>query len=298
MNLLSSLFLYSLILTGTTGKVDKQCEKPLFAFGIIADVQYSDAEPAGTRYYRNSSLKLQEAIDTFRKESVDFIINLGDLIDHDYDSYEKISGILNNSGIRTYHVQGNHDYSVEPSMKDKLPFSKAEKGYYSHILHGFRFIFLNGNEISTYANNDAGKTRDAESLLKEMKDRNEINAMEWNGGVGPEQLRWLKNQLNDASGKDEKVIIICHFPVFPQDAHNLLNSKEILKIIEKNPCVTAWFSGHNHAGSYGIMNKIHFVSFTGMVETERTNSYAIVDVYKNKMVIEGFGRETGRTLSY
>ena len=60
--------------------------KPIFSFGLIADVQYCDCEPRGSRYYRSSLTKLKEAVDAFKKDSVEFIINLGDLIDKDDSS--------------------------------------------------------------------------------------------------------------------------------------------------------------------------------------------------------------------
>jgi len=35
-----------------------------------------------------------------------------------------------------------------------------------------------------------------------------------------------------------------------------------------------------------------------MVETESSNSYAIVEVYKNKIWIKGYGREKNMILAY
>jgi hypothetical protein len=43
---------------------------------------------------------------------------------------------------------------------------------------------------------------------------------------------------------------------------------------------------------------IHFVTFKGMVETEAGNSYALVEVYKNKLWIRGSGREKSQILAY
>jgi hypothetical protein len=36
----------------------------------------------------------------------------------------------------------------------------------------------------------------------------------------------------------------------------------------------------------------------GMVETEKTNSYSLVEVYKNKIWIKGSGREKSQILAY
>ena len=74
-------------------------QKPIFSFGIISDVQYCDCEPAGSRFYRLSADRLREAVNSFRNNSVDFIVNLGDLIDRDYESFKPVLEILDSSGL-------------------------------------------------------------------------------------------------------------------------------------------------------------------------------------------------------
>jgi hypothetical protein len=127
---------------------------------------------------------------------------------------------------------------------------------------------------------------------------NAVNAMEWNGGLGSEQISWLKKELDASNATNEKVFIFCHFPLVPENVHNLLNYKEVLALLENYHNIIAWFNGHNHAGNYGNFNMIHFVNFKGMVETESANSFAIVDVYKNKLWIRGSGREKSQILAY
>ena len=56
-------------------------EKPRIEFGLVPDAQYCDCDTSGTRYYRNSLEKLQEATQTFNEENVDFTVQTGDLID-------------------------------------------------------------------------------------------------------------------------------------------------------------------------------------------------------------------------
>ncbi|MBK9389125.1 MAG: metallophosphoesterase [Bacteroidetes bacterium] len=276
-----------------------QNQKPVFSFGIIADVQYADADPAGTRYYRSSITKLREALSSFRKDSVDFVITLGDLIDRDIKSYDPLLKIMDSSGLKFYNVPGNHDYSADMGHKRRLPAEYIKKpGYYSFSYNSFRFIFLNGNEISVYSTNNKAKISDAEALLDTMKKKKELNAVEWNGGLSMKQLAWLDGQLKNAALKKEKAFIICHFPVFPENVHNLLNYKEVLQILEKYHNTVAWLNGHNHAGNYGNTNSTHFVTFRGMVETEKQNSFARVDVYRNKIWITGSGREKSQILAH
>jgi manganese-dependent ADP-ribose/CDP-alcohol diphosphatase len=274
-------------------------QKPLFSFGIVSDAQYADYEPAGARFYRSSVKKLREAMTSLREDSARFVINLGDLIDRDYSSYKPVMDIFDSSGIKVYHVTGNHDYSVDNRMKKRIPvLTPSKEGYYSFSFQKFRFIVLNGNEISTYASNNKSSISKAGEFLATLKSEGAVNALDWNGGIGSKQIVWLTQQLDEAVINKEKVLLVCHFPVVPENQHNLLNYKEIIPILEKYHNIIAWFNGHNHAGNYGNFNMIHFVTFKGMVETESNNSFALVEVYRNKIWIKGEGREKSQILAY
>ena len=52
-------------------------------FGIITDVHYADADPAGTRVYRDSLPKVEQAVSQMISSEVDFMIELGDFKDTD-----------------------------------------------------------------------------------------------------------------------------------------------------------------------------------------------------------------------
>ncbi len=283
--------------TSPDGNIKEQ--EPVFSFGILADVQYCDCDPSGTRFYRSSLVKLTEALETFRVANADFVINLGDLIDRDYESYKPVLGMLDTSGLRIYHVLGNHDYSVEQRLKRKLPLLKnAKNGYYSFNYDNFRFIVLNGNEVSSYASTKKSVIRQANEMIDKLKAEGKENAVDWNGALSSKQLEWLDNELKSSTENKESVFILCHFPVWPENVHNLLNSDSVTGILKKYSNIIAWLNGHNHQGNYGNTNMTHFVTFKGIVETESTNSYAIVEVYRNKIWIKGSGREKSQILAY
>jgi hypothetical protein len=105
----------------------------------------------------------------------------------------------------------------------------------------------------------------------------------------------MRKILEAAQEKGEKVVLYCHFPVYPADPHNLWNAEEIVSILEMFSCVKAYINGHNHKGAYGIKNGIHFLTLKGMVETE-INAYSIISIHHNRLIINGHGRETNRTL--
>jgi manganese-dependent ADP-ribose/CDP-alcohol diphosphatase len=274
-------------------------QKPIFSFGVISDVQYCDCEPAGSRFYRLTTGRLREAVNSFRTDSVDFVVNLGDLIDRDYDSYKPVLDILDSSGLKVYHLRGNHDYSVDDRYKKHLPLPvPGKKGYYSFSQGNFRFIALDGNEVSTYATNNKSAIQKVENYLLFLKDSGNANAINWNGGISSSQLDWLKIQLDEAAEVKENVFILCHFPLFPDNMHNLLNYKDVNSLLGNYKNIVACFSGHNHSGNYGNFNMIHFVTMKGMVESNNSTSYAIVEVYDNKIWIRGAGREMSRILAY
>lgn len=274
-------------------------QTPMFSFGIITDVQYCDCEPAGTRFYKTGPARLREAYTTLGSNSIDFIFNLGDLIDRDYESFKPLLEIIDSSGIKTYHLFGNHDYSVENRYKKRIPLPMpAKEGYYSFVHQNFRFIALNGNELSTYATTSKSSIKEAQDYISALRFEGSPNCQDWNGGMSPRQLDWLKVQLDEASVNGEKVFIFSHFPVFPENEHNLLNYKDVLYILNKYNNVIACFAGHNHAGNYGNKNLTHFVTLKGMVETDNTNSFCQVEVYGNKIWIHGSGREKSVILAY
>ena len=95
--------------------VELGIEIAMLKIGLMADPQYADKPIKGERYYRESLWKLEEAIDAFNDEEVDFVQSLGDIIDDEWSSFDAILPIYNklNPGIESYHLLGNHDFSVD-----------------------------------------------------------------------------------------------------------------------------------------------------------------------------------------
>lgn|GEM_PF-4143991 len=49
--------------------------------GLITDLHHADKPSAGNRHYRESVGKLLEASKQFKSEKIDFVVELGDLVD-------------------------------------------------------------------------------------------------------------------------------------------------------------------------------------------------------------------------
>lgn len=291
------LLLTGLLLLGEWSNA-QQSNAPLFTFGVITDVQYYDGETAGTRHYRSSPEKLNAITDSLNQQKVDFVIHLGDLIDRDFKSFDPLMPILGKLHMPIYHVLGNHDFSVKQEEIKVVPVKLVMPARYYAVTHkAVRFIMLDGNDQSIYGQKKGSKEyKSAVKKLESMKLAKVPNAQEWNGGIGGKQMKWLKKQLDEASQNKEKVIISCHFPLFPEgDAHNLWNDSEIRALLNGYPNVMTWFNGHNHKGNYHQMEHIHFVNFKGIVEKTDT-PWSVVEVYNDHLIINGFGVEPDRLL--
>jgi predicted phosphodiesterase len=268
------------------------------SFGLFADCQYCDCETRGSRFYRNSLAKLQECIDLFNtQDDLEFVAGLGDLIDRDYAGFEKINSVLSRSEHDIKHVLGNHDYEVEQVQIDKVAgILGLSSGYYSFNIRGWKFIFLNGNDI-TFKSADPGKIVKAKEMTQKIKEVGGPNYYEWNGGLGKIQLKWLDRQLKEADRKRLNAVLFCHYPVVPLEAHTLWNHHEVLEILRKHDSVKLWINGHNHAGGCEELNGIHFITLKGMVETENENAFARITLTNNSIKVTGYGREENRELT-
>jgi hypothetical protein len=274
---------------------------PLFSFGVIADAQYCDCEPAIGRYYRNSTQKLADALQSLHQHELAFILDLGDLIDRDFQSFDDILKVYEQSKFRVYRTLGNHDFSVADAQKSRVAnrLGLDQAAYYDFVYLGWRFIILNGNEISTYAHPEgSAEVKAAAEKLAKMERNGAVNARPWNGGISQQQLAWLESKLEAAQQEKQRVIISNHFPVYPEDSHNLWNDREVVNLLTRFPQVVAYFNGHNHAGNYGQKEHVHFLNFTGMVETEGQNTFAAVEVYPDHLKVRGYGREGSRKMFF
>jgi manganese-dependent ADP-ribose/CDP-alcohol diphosphatase len=272
--------------------------KQLFTFGVIADVQYADQDNAGTRHYRLSPKKLAEAVDSFNRLKPQFVLSLGDYIDKNFSSYDTLNPITARLSMQFYHTLGNHEFSVNDNEKEKvLQKENLQQPYYSFEKANWRFVIINGNDVSLHAHSKGSvEYKEAEALLQKLKADSQRQAQTWNGAVGKEQLAWLEKELKAAQGKKQKVVLGCHFPLYPDGATELLwNAKEVRAMIERYPCVFAYLNGHVHKSQYFFEKGLHYVSFRGMVEMD-DNAFALVTVYRDRLEIKGFGKEQSRTL--
>ena len=275
----------------------KNTDSYSLSFGVFTDSHYCQCEPKGDRHYKNSISKLESCIKKFNDSELDFVIQLGDIIDREFDSFEQVFRVLEKSNARIYHVLGNADYNIDESYKhqllDKLSLNNS---YYTFTVYKWTFIILNGNDLSYHATSPQQETKykEVNELFLQICSEDLPQAKDWNGGIGKKQFEWFRNNLETAKNRNKNVIIFCHFPVLPLTRHCLWNSDKVVKLIETYSCVKAYINGHNHKGNYIFNNGIHYLTVKAMVTTPYENAFAAINIYDDYIEIDGFGREVDR----
>ncbi|WP_209330352.1 metallophosphoesterase [Lunatimonas salinarum] len=278
----------------------QQVTSPQFSFGVITDVQYADKDQVGLRNYRGTLATLNNTIKELNKHTLSFTVNLGDLIDEDFASFEKPMALLENSRAKLYHVFGNHDYSIADEHKEKVPTLLGNpEGYHAFTQGNIQFVVLNGMDVSLDGHRKDSKGYiKAGALLEGLEAAGANNAKPWNGGIGKKQLNWFKRRLKSGERKGVKTIVFCHYPVLPENGLQLLNHTEVIQMIAASPGVVAYFSGHHHGGNYVLDDGVHHLTFYGMVESPTDALGAVVDVYSDRLQIRGIGKQEDRVLPF
>lgn len=261
----------------------------LFRIGAIADVQYADKDDAPPRLYRGAPAKLREAVQALNRADIDFAVHLGDFIDGDWQSYDTVLPLTRGLKSPWHFVLGNHDFAVADEKKPLVPALLGMPARYYRFEHkGWVFVVLDGNDLSTYAW-PAGSAELAESTR--IHDQKYPKAELWDGGIGEKQLHWLESVLTSADAGHRKVMVLCHFPVYPENQHNLWNASDVMAVLERHLSTKIWLNGHNHDGNYGEKNGIHYLNLKGMLDTTET-AYATLAFYEGRVEVKGVGRQS------
>ena len=255
-------------------------------FGIITDIHFSTtSEPAAAI---KTAADLRTWLEHCKKHNVDFLFQLGDLIkgseEHNMEELRRASSILKEFLETIHHVIGNHCLTVTRELL--LSVLGLQAPYYSFTAKGFRFIVLDGMDVSIH--NEPETPEDHQTLEYFLAQPEKHN---YCGAVGLRQKAWLKEELDNAKRAGEKVIVICHFPLLPETTdlkHGLLwNHQEIVDILASSTAVKACLSGHYHYGDYALKNEIHFVVLPGFINRREHPRFTcgIVSLKSDRMVI-------------
>jgi manganese-dependent ADP-ribose/CDP-alcohol diphosphatase len=271
--------------------------KKVVTIGILTDIQYCDCDDKGNRNYRASLSKLEESINYFNHNKPDFIAHLGDVIDHKFSSYDSVLKRFSKSLVPVNFVLGNHEFDVNKEhRKDVSNKLGLKNSYYSKTYGDWQILFLNGDELNKLYPGNKKIRKETEEIYKSSIKKNKCNFFSFNSGISTSQLEWIKSELDKASRSGKKVIMMCHFPIYPFACHNLRTDDELLDLISKYKCVKAYFCGHNHKGGYGFKDGVHYINFRGMIESGNEPAFAFVTLTEDSIFVEGHGSEPSRIL--
>lgn len=272
----SALLLAAASVTG--GASASADDRPGLRFGLITDLHYADKPPAGSRHYRETPAKLAEAAEVFRGESLDFLVELGDLIDA-ADSVEVELGYLDRIdrdfaaiADRRYYVLGNH--CVDTLTKEEfLGRVGQQRSFDSFDAGGHHFVWL-----------DSCFRSDGEPYGRKNSEWTDAN-------IPAEERDWLRADLEKT---DLPTIILAHQRLDDPGPHGVRNAPEVREILEASGKVRAVFQGHSHANDLRTIGRIPYCTLVAMVEGSgaEQSGFAVVEVGGDgAIVVRGFRRQ-------
>ncbi|MBD3673553.1 MAG: metallophosphoesterase [Planctomycetaceae bacterium] len=253
-------------------------EEELLKVGLITDLHYADKPTRGTRHYRETLSKLEEAADRFRQEKPDFIAELGDFIDaaETVATEQSYLKTINRQFVPIcddrHYVLGNH--CVDTLTKEEfLGGVEQKKSYYSFDRRGIHFVVL-----------DSCFRSDGEPYGRKNFKWTDAN-------IPPAELEWLAADLKVNS---KPTIVFAHQRLDVSNNHGVRNCPDVRKILESSGQVKAVFQGHSHQNDLKEIEGIHYCTLVAMVEGsgEKNNAYTMMRVARDgSLRLEGFRKQ-------
>jgi alkaline phosphatase len=214
--------------------------------------------------------KITRFVATMNQENVDFVIELGDLVDRVVDGKDPVENFTEVDMIFThfdalhYHVIGNHKFDSLGradllSLIENTGIPAGETGY-SFDSHGLHCIVL-----------DAGYTV---AEPHEAFDRIRVGEIAWwdwtDAWIPQAELDWL---ATDLTASELPTVVFTHQALFwdpsgeeaDGDDFGIKNAAAVRSLLETDGDVVAVFSEHDHRGRIAIQNQIPYIGLVGNV---------------------------------
>ena len=240
------------------------------SFGLITDLHYADKPPAGSRHYRDTPDKLARAAEQFASAKLDFVVELGDLIDA-ADSVKTELGYLKRINRdfaaiskNRHYVLGNH--CVDMLKKEEfLDGVEKEKSYYSFDEGGVHFVVL-----------DSCFRSDGESYGRKNFKWTDPN-------IPAAELEWLADDLKAAT---KPTVVFAHQRLDVANHYAVKNAVAVRRVFEESGKVLAVFQGHSHKNDHKDISGIHYCTMVAMVEGSgvESNGYSIIKVGRDGVI--------------
>lgn len=262
--------------------------KPAVKFGIVTDVHYADCDPRGTRYYRDSMLKMRDAVDRIAALKPDFCVSLGDLIDGPEKSNPEVEaqnlGAIAKEFARLEvphkYVLGNHCVA-QLTKTQYLDGLKQDRSYFSYDQGGFHFVVLDACYRKDGVSYDAGNFVWTDTFIAEP------------------QREWL---AEDLAKTDKKTLVFCHqrLDLPDEDTGAVKSASTVRSILEKSGKVLAVLMGHSHVNSLNTISGIPYVCLHSMVDGAGlpSNAYSLMTVFDDgSLKLDGFGKHADNPMA-
>lgn len=253
--------------------------RPSLRVALVTDVHYADAPARGSRFYRESLAKLDEAANVLRCHRPHLAIELGDLIDSaPAASAQEEIGYLKTINARfaalapeRHYILGNH-CTFKMTKAQFMDTVGIDRTYRSFDRGGYRFILL-----------DACYRRDGVSYDAGNFSWPDTDIPDW-------QKEWLKGELAGAPGK---VVVFVHQRLDRRvgDIFTIRTAPEIREILEASGKVVAVFMGHSHRNECREINGIPYITLAAMIEGSGpvNNGYSLLSLYRDgSLRLDGF----------
>lgn len=296
--------------------------RKMFSFGVVSDIQYADIPDGKSfhgipRFYRNTLVSLGRAVETFKRENVEFCMHLGDIVDGFQPKDRSDQGLtdvlerLQPLDCKVHHMLGNHClYNLPRAVLNQrlgIPEQPDGSSYYSFSPHPeARFIILDSYDVSMLGWPEGHPLHEQAVEILRTRNPNENKNMPsglegeerrfvmFGGGVSQQQLRWLREQLQEAQEEGQVVVVATHLPLYPGTCPPvclLWNYEEVLQVLHSFPrgLVLATMAGHTHQNGHMVDNHgIHHLVLPSLVETPPgRDAHGWVEVYADGMLLRG-----------
>ena len=252
----------------------------------------------------------------FSKEALDTVLKEFSKLPHEMPVFHNLGNHelynFSRKGLATsvLHPLNSCSSAIYLSMHQKHPvISKGETKpfYFSFTPHPkFCFVSLDSYDISILGEDESSPQYKQGIGMLHAHNKNEnlesldgLNGLErrfveFNGAIGPAQLSWLSNVLQQAQTNGQNVVIFSHVPIHPGNRKPLdllWNYEDVLEVLWQFRCVVACLHGHTHEADYYLdKNGIHHLAFDAVVEAPLdSNAFATLHVKNDSIAIEGFG---------
>lgn len=256
-------------------------ETPRLRIGLVTDLHYADKASAGSRYYRETLTKLEEADTCFGQQKTNFLVELGDIIDAagsveaEQKSLKTIQRRFSAISKDHHYVLGNH--CVETLNKEEfLGIVEQEKSYYSFDREGIHFIVLDS------------------CFRSDGKPYGRKNAHWTDANIPDAELEWLKDDLKTNT---KPVIVFAHQRLDVSNHYGVKNNVQVRQILESSGHVLAVFQGHSHKNDLHEIEGIHYCTLVAMVEGTgvENNGYSVLEIDRSGTIrLTGFRKQNSQ----